>query len=196
LTNASGREGLGGTDFEVVAKSLAAGVERVVLVLMGVSGSGKTSVALELQRVLGWPFKEGDDLHSPANVEKMRAGHPLEDADRWPWLERVAQWIDERLAAGEPGIITCSNLKRAYRRVTVGARQGVTLVYLRASEAVIAARVAQRKHRYMPASLLHSQFAALEEPGADEHPLVVEASGGVAEAVIGLLRKLHAVRPT
>jgi gluconokinase len=194
LTSASGREGLGGTDFEVVAKSLAAGVERVVLVLMGVSGSGKTSVALELQRLLGWPFKEGDDLHPPANVEKMRAGDPLEDADRWPWLERVAQWIDERLAAGEPGIITCSNLKRAYRRVTVGARQGVTLVYLRASEAVIAARVAQRRHRYMPASLLHSQYEALEEPGADEHPLVVEASGGVAEAVIDLLRRLPAAR--
>jgi carbohydrate kinase (thermoresistant glucokinase family) len=196
LANDSDRESLAGVDPEAVAKALAAVVERTVLALMGVSGSGKSSVGLELRRLLGWPFKEGDDLHPQVNVEKMRAGHPLEDADRWPWLERVAQWIDERLAAGEPGIITCSNLKRAYRRVTVGARRGVTLVYLHATEPVIAARVAQRKHRYMPASLLHSQFETLEEPAPDEHPLVVEASGGGAETVIDLLRKLPAARPT
>lgn len=161
---------------------------------MGVSGCGKTSVALELRRLLGWPFKEGDDLHPPANVEKMRAGEPLEDADRWPWLERVAGWIDGQRAAGEPGIITCSNLKRAYRRVTVGGRQGVTLVYLRAAEAAIAARLAQRRHRYMPASLLHSQFQALEEPDADERPVVVAAEGGLEDTVIDLLRKLAAAQ--
>jgi gluconokinase len=90
----------------------------MVLVLMGVSGSGKSTVALELHRVLRWPFQEGDDLHPPSNVEKMRSGHALDDADRLPWLRAVACWIDERLAAHEPGIITCSNLKRAYRQIT------------------------------------------------------------------------------
>src|SRR5436309_831538 len=83
------------------------------LVMRGVSGSGKSTVAQELQRVLGWPFQEGDDLHPAANVQKMRSGEPLDDSDRLPWLQAVARWIDERLAAGEPGIITCSNLKRA-----------------------------------------------------------------------------------
>src|SRR5277367_5293244 len=109
----------------------AAAVTPAVLVLMGVSGSGKSTVALELQRVLGWKFQEGDDLHPPANVQKMRAGRPLNDADRLPWLQAIAHWIDERLAAHEPGIITCSNLKRAYREITIGSRPGVTPIYLK-----------------------------------------------------------------
>ena len=161
---------------------------------MGVSGCGKTAVAEELRRLLGWKFQEGDDLHPPANVEKMRAGRPLDDADRRPWLERVAQWIDERLAAGEPGIITCSNLKRAYRRITIGERKGVTLVFLRAAEPVLAARLAQREHRYMPASLLRSQLRILEEPAADERPVVVGVDGGLRETVIDLLRKVAAAQ--
>ena len=168
----------------------ARGARDTVLVLMGVSGCGKTAVALQLQRILGWKFQEGDDLHPPANVEKMRLGIPLSDADRLPWLERVARWIDERLAAGEPGIITCSNLKRAYREVTIGQRKGVTLVFLRAAEPVIAARLARRKHRYMPASLLHSQFQTLEVPAADEHPVVVAVDGTLKSAVIDLLGKI------
>jgi carbohydrate kinase (thermoresistant glucokinase family) len=169
-------------------------VAKTVLVLMGVSGSGKTTVALELRRLLGWPFKEGDDLHPAANVEKMRSGHPLNDQDRQPWLEAVAGWIDKRLAAGEPGIITCSNLKRAYRRITVGDRKGVTLVYLQGDEPLIATRISQRKHRYMPASLLHSQFETLEEPADDEHAVVVPLHGSVAETVIGLLHKVTALQ--
>ncbi len=181
-----------GTDSEALEIVAARRVRDTVLVLMGVSGCGKTSVALELQRLLGWTFKEGDELHPPANVEKMRRGHPLNDEDRWPWLERVAQWIDERLAAGEPGIITCSNLKRAYRRVTIGKRKGVTLVYLHAPEPAIAARLARRKHRYMPASLLHSQFLSLEEPAADEHSVAVAVDGALADTVIDLLRKAAA----
>src|SRR5580693_5940331 len=114
---------------EAAESAAARAVLPMVLVLMGVSGSGKSTVALGLHRVLGWPFQEGDDLHPPANVEKMRAGHPLDDADRLPWLQAIARWIDERLAAHEPGIVTCSNLKRTYRDITVGKRQGVTLVY-------------------------------------------------------------------
>lgn len=181
-----------GTDSEALEIAAARNIRDTVLVLMGVSGCGKTSVALELQRLLGWKFKEGDDLHPPANVEKMRSGQPLNDEDRWPWLERVAQWIDEWLAAGEPGIITCSNLKRAYRQVTIGKRKGVTLVFLNATEPVIAARLARRKHRYMPTSLLHSQFETLEEPVADEHPVLVAVDGTLADTVIGLLRKVAA----
>ena len=168
----------------------ASRVDPTVLVLMGVSGSGKSTTALELQRLLGWPFQEGDDLHPPANVEKMRAGHPLDDGDRRPWLERVATWIDDRLRAGEPGIITCSNLKRAYRNITMGRRKGVTLVYLKADETVIGDRLAHRTHRYMPPSLLGSQFATLEEPGPDEHALVVMVHSTLADTVVELLTRL------
>lgn len=163
-----------------------------VLVLMGVSGSGKSTVALELQRVLGWQFQEGDDLHPPANVEKMRAGHPLDDADREPWLQAIARWIDERLARHEPGIITCSNLKRAYRRITIGDRRGVTLIYLKGQKQVIHDRLLKRVHHYMPPSLLDSQFETLEEPGADEHAVTVLIHGSIPETVTDLLRQLPA----
>src|SRR5271170_4572732 len=140
---------------------IAAAVTPAVLVLMGVSGSGKSTIALELQRVLGWKFQEGDDLHPPTNVAKMRSGRPLDDADRLPWLQAVARWVDERLAAHEPGIITCSNLKRAYRQITVGSRRGVRLIYLKGDEQMIHDRIVQRRHRYMPPSLLRSQMETL-----------------------------------
>jgi carbohydrate kinase (thermoresistant glucokinase family) len=170
-------------------------VAPTVLLLMGVSGSGKSTIARELQRVLGWPFQEGDDLHPPENVAKMRSGRPLDDADRLPWLRSVALWIDARLAAHEPGIITCSNLKRAYRQITIGARQGVTLVYLKADAQQVGERVIRRTHRYMPPSLLSSQFETLEEPDADEHPVVVTVHGTVAETVAALLRQLSRKDP-
>jgi len=147
-----------------------------VLVVMGVSGCGKTSVAQALVARLGWVFQEGDALHPPANVEKMRSGTPLTDADRWPWLDRVAAWIDARRAAGEGGIITCSALKRAYRDRIIGTRTGVRLVYLYGDRALLAARVAARKHEYMPASLLDSQLATLEPPGANEHPIALDVT--------------------
>jgi carbohydrate kinase (thermoresistant glucokinase family) len=165
-------------------------VPPAVLVLMGVSGSGKSTVARELHRVLGWPFQEGDDLHPPANVEKMRSGRPLDDADRLPWLRAVAAWIDGQLAAGQPGIITCSNLKRAYRDITIGSREGVRLVYLKAERQVIQPRIRARTHRYMPPSLLESQFDTLEEPGPDEHPVTVLVHGTVGETVTTLLHRL------
>lgn len=161
-----------------------------VLVLMGVSGSGKSTVALELHRLLGWPFQEGDDLHPPANVEKMRSGQPLDDQDRQPWLEAVARWIDGQLAARQPGIVTCSNLKRAYRRITIGDRQGVRLVYLKGDRPEIGRRLDNRLHRYMPPSLLGSQFGTLEEPGPDERPITVAVEGTVAETVLDLLQRL------
>jgi carbohydrate kinase (thermoresistant glucokinase family) len=174
------------------AESAARAILPIVLVLMGVSGSGKSTVALELHRVLGWPFQEGDDLHPASNVEKMRSGHPLDDADRLPWLRAVADWIDERLAAHEPGIITCSNLKRAYRQITIGSRPGVRLVFLKGDEHVIHERIALRQHRYMPPTLLRSQFETLEEPGEDEHPVVVTVHSSIAETVTELLQRLAA----
>jgi len=175
-----------------VAQEIAAAkrTSPTILVLMGVSGSGKSTVAQELQRVLGWPFQEGDDLHPPANVEKMRSGQPLNDQDRLPWLQAIARWIDECLAADQPGIITCSNLKRAYRNITIGTRRGVTLVYLKGDEPVIQRRMLNRMHRYMPPSLLGSQFDTLEEPGEDEHPITVLVHGSIAETVVELLSQL------
>jgi len=176
-------------------KAAATRVDPTVLVLMGVSGSGKSTVAEELHRVLGWPFREGDDLHPPANVEKMRSGQPLNDQDRLPWLQAVAHWIDGQLAAHQPGIITCSNLKRAYREITIGSRPGVTLVYLKGEEPVIQERMLNRVHRYMPPSLLGSHFDTLEEPGDDEHPVTLLVHGALAETVIQLLTQLAERRP-
>jgi carbohydrate kinase (thermoresistant glucokinase family) len=175
-------------------RAAAQAVAPTVLVLMGVSGSGKSTIALELQRILGWPFQEGDDLHPPENVEKMRSGHPLDDRDRRPWVQAIAGWIDARLKAHEPGIITCSNLKRAYREITIDGRRGVTLVYLKGAERLIHERIVHRTHRYMPPSLLASQFETLEEPGADEHAIVVGVHASVAETALALLRQL-AQRP-
>jgi gluconokinase len=185
-----------GTDMETSSAELEAArqVEKTVLLLMGVAGSGKTTIALELQRVLNWPYTDGDDLHPPANVAKMRAGHPLNDEDRWPWLQAIARWIDDRIAVGEPGIITCSDLKRAYRDITVGKRKGVMLIYLRGDETLIADRISKRNHRYMPPSLLTSQFETLEEPTEDEHPVVVSVRGEVVETVTELLQKVAAVQ--
>lgn len=167
-------------------------IENQVLVMMGVSGSGKTTIAKAVAERLGWPFQEGDDLHPAANVAKMHAGVPLDDDDRAPWLAAVAAWIDARLAAHEPGVVTCSALKHAYRDVLVGARAGVRLVYLHADKAVIERRLAARTGHYMPASLLDSQFATLEEPGAEEHALVVDVGGDVGQSVDGVLRGLEA----
>lgn len=144
-----------------------------VIVIMGVSGCGKTTVAGLLARRLGWQFAEADHFHSPANVAKMRAGVPLTDEDRWPWLSAIAAWIDAALAQDKPGVVTCSALKRSYRDILIGDRGGVRLVYLQGSYELIASRLASRRHEYMPASLLKSQFDALEEPGPDEDPIIV-----------------------
>ncbi len=145
-----------------------------ILVIMGVSGAGKTSVAEALATTLGWSFEEGDSLHPQENILKMQAGHPLTDADRQPWLTAVAAWIDHQLAYGLSGIITCSALKRSYRNIVVGGRAGVRLVYLRGSAALIAERLARRRGHFMPAALLRSQFESLEAPGPDENPVIVD----------------------
>jgi gluconokinase len=146
----------------------------VVLVFMGVSGCGKTTVAAILAGRLTWPFEEGDAMHPQSNIEKMAAGHPLTDDDRWPWLEKVARWVEERLDAGENGLITCSALKRSYRDVINRRGSGVVFVYLAGSRETIAARLAVRHGHFMPSSLLDSQFADLEEPTSDEPAIRVD----------------------
>jgi len=154
----------------------------VVLVLMGVSGSGKTTVAQIIAERLRWPFEEGDALHPPANVAKMAAGHPLTDEDRAPWLAKVADWVDARLDAGESGVITCSALKRKYRELIDRRGERVEFVYLHGSRELIATRLATRQGHFMPSSLLDSQFATLEEPAADEPVIRVEI-GAAPESV-------------
>ena len=151
------------------------------LVVMGVSGSGKTTVAELLAKKLDWPFIEGDRLHPPANVEKMRQGIPLTDADRAPWLDRIGEELKNWAAEGRSGVMTCSALKRAYRDRIRSARPDVRFVYLKGSQRSIEARVAARHHEYMPASLLRSQFDTLEEPTPDEPGVVTVDAGGSAD---------------
>jgi ribose 5-phosphate isomerase A len=161
-----------------------------VLVVMGVSGSGKTTIAQEMAVRLGWPFEEGDALHPEANVAKMHAGIPLTDEDRWPWLERVAAWIDSQRKKKQPGIITCSALKKGYRQRIIGDRPEVRLVYLRGGHDLIARHLAGREGHFMPKSLLQSQIDTLEEPGPDEDPLIVNVGrppGDVGDEIIRLL---------
>lgn len=165
----------------------AAPKQPIVLVIMGVSGCGKSTVAALLSGRLDWPFEEGDALHPKANVEKMAAGHPLNDEDRAPWLEKVAEWVDERLDAGQSGLITCSALKRAYRKVINRRCAGVVFVYLSGTRETIAARLTSRQGHYMPASLLDSQFADLQEPEADEPAIRVDVGpppGVIADHIV------------
>ena len=163
-----------------------------ILVLMGVSGSGKTTIGEELAARLGWPFEEGDSLHPEANIAKMHAGIPLTDADRQPWLERVAAWIDGQRAAKQPGIITCSALKRSYREIVIGDRPEVRLVYLRGGRDLIAEHLAGRKGHFMPASLLQSQIDTLEGPDPDEDPLIVDVGPSAAQVADEIIRQLGA----
>jgi len=167
------------------------------LVVMGVSGSGKSTVAALLAERLGWELMEGDRLHPPENVEKMRRGIPLDDADRAPWLARIGEVLARWKADGRQGVLTCSALKRRYRARILAARSDLKFIYLKGPESLIASRIAARQHEYMPNSLLHSQFEALEEPAPDEPVLVVDAGGtpeAEAQQIIGALR-LQPTRP-
>lgn len=162
----------------------------LVIVLMGVAGCGKSTTGTALAQALGWPFRDADSFHPPANIEKMRRGMPLDDADRAPWLAAIAGWIDGRLAAAEPGIVSCSALKRAYRRRIIGERAGVRLVYLKGARDLIARRLAARTGHFMPAALLDSQLATLEEPLAEERAVVVGIDGPPQEVVERVLAGL------
>ena len=163
-----------------------------VVVVMGVSGSGKTTIAQRVAAQLGWVFQEGDALHPAANVAKMAAGTPLTDADRAPWLAKVAGWIRDRLAAGENGIVTCSALKRIYREQIGNGTPGVRIVYLHGDRATLDAHVHGRHHEFMPSTLLDSQLATLEEPVEDEHAIRVEVGTSVDETVANVIERLAA----
>jgi gluconokinase len=152
-----------------------------ILIVMGVSGSGKTTVGALLAGTLGWPYAEADAFHSPANVAKMAAGHPLTDEDRWPWLQAIGAWIDDQLARGEHGVVTCSALKRAYRDVL--RRPGVQLVYLHGPRELIAQRMASRQGHFFKPTMLDSQLADLEEPSPDEGVITVSIGSTPAEIV-------------
>jgi gluconokinase len=158
------------------------------LVVMGVSGSGKTTVAHALAEKLGWVFAEGDDFHPAANVAKMHAGHPLTDEDRWPWLEALAAWIAAREAAGENAVLTCSALKRAYRRRL--SEPSVEFVHVTVSKSTLEQRLARRQGHYMPASLLDSQLATLEPLAPDEHGFTVPGDGDPDQVVDAVLAHL------
>jgi len=165
--------------------------ERRVLIVMGVSGVGKSTIAKSLAAKLGWKFQEGDDLHPPSNVQKMHAGIPLTDADRAPWLDAIKHWIDDRIRAGEPGLVTCSALKRRYRDVLIDGRADVRILYLHSDEATIEDRIKHRTGHFMPASLLESQLHTLEEPAPEERPMTIEVAGTVEETVASILEALH-----
>lgn len=160
------------------------------IIVMGVSGVGKTTVAEALAKRLGWDFADADVFHPPANVEKMRNGTPLTDADRWPWLKRIAEEIARQREAGKSIVIACSALKRAYRDILKDGQEDVRLVYLKGDHDLIMSRLRMRRGHYFPARLLDSQFAALEEPHTSERALVVAVEKDVEAIVDEIVGKL------
>jgi len=163
-----------------------------VVIVMGVSGCGKSTIGSLLAGRLRWEFEDGDWFHPAANVDKMHRGIPLTDDDRGPWLRSIRAWIDATQAAGGHGVLACSALKRRYRDVLIGNGAAVRLVYLKGSEGLIARRIATRHEHFMPPSLLHSQFAALEEPGPDENPIIISVEPRPSEIVAQILSILNA----
>ena len=149
------------------------------LVVMGVSGSGKSTIAERLAARLGWRCEDGDRFHPPANVAKMSAGHPLTDEDRWPWLQAIADEIDRTCKHGERAVVACSALKRAYRDILVHGRDDVRIVFLNGTQELIAGRLAARKGHFMPPGLLASQFKTLEPPQPAERPITVSIDASV-----------------
>jgi gluconokinase len=162
-----------------------------VVVVMGVSGSGKSTIASMLANKLGWTYEDADWFHPKSNVDKMQAGQPLTDEDRKPWLEAIAGHIDALRKGGEHAVIACSALKRAHRDILIGARPDVRLVYLKGAHDLIARRIAIRHGHFMPPELLDSQFAALEEPRADERPIVTSIAPHPREIVKDIVSTLE-----
>jgi len=153
------------------------------IVVMGVAGAGKTTVGERLAAALGVEFIEGDRFHAPESVEKMRRGEALGDADRWPWLDRIAAELARLDREGEGAVVACSALKRAYRDRLRQGCPGVRFVFLAGSEALIRSRLEQRRGHFMPPALLSSQFGALEPPGPEERAVTVEVSAAPSEIV-------------
>lgn len=164
-----------------------------VVVVMGVAGTGKTTIGPLLAERLGVPYAEGDDFHPPANIAKMSAGTPLEDADRWPWLDAIGQWAHSR--AGLGGVVSSSALKRSYRDRLRAEAPGAVFVHLTGDRALIESRMAHRQGHFMPARLLDSQFATLQPLGPDEYGVDVDVSGSpeeIADRAVDALRALPA----
>lgn len=164
----------------------------VIVVVMGVSGVGKTTIGRLLAAALDCPFQEGDDLHPAANIAKMVDGTPLTDADRLPWLHRITAVIDDWRRAGRSGVLSCSALTRPYRDIIIGARADVTLVYLRSAHDLVARRMAARQGHFMPPALLDSQFTTLEAPQAGENVIVVDTARSPPEIVDDIVQELAA----
>jgi len=167
--------------------------DAAVVIVMGVSGCGKSTIGALLASQLRWEFEDADWLHPAANVDKMHKGIPLTDEDRWPWLAAIAAWIDDSLRSGSSAVVACSALKRRYRDVIIGDRAADRLVYLKGDESLIARRIATRHEHFMPPGLLHSQFEALEEPGPDEKPVIVSIEPQPREIVAQILSALNVV---
>jgi gluconokinase len=160
------------------------------LIVMGVSGSGKSTIASGLAGRLGWTFEDGDRFHPASNVAKMRAGHPLTDEDRWPWLRAIADEIDRVCRAGGHVVIACSALKRTYRDLLVHGRADIRIIFLKGTQDLIADRLALRKGHFMPSGLLNSQFKTLEPPEADENAVTVSIDAPVATIVEDIVCQL------
>jgi carbohydrate kinase (thermoresistant glucokinase family) len=168
----------------------APGAARPAVIVMGVTGVGKTTVARALASRLSWLFAEGDRFHPKANIDKMRSGQPLDDADRAPWLAAIGRWLDDRARAGEAAVISCSALKRAYRDELRRGRPQVRIVYLHGAPELIAARIAGRHDHFMPPALLGSQLHDLEPPAPDEGVLTVEVDQDVEAIVAEIVLRL------
>jgi gluconokinase len=166
-----------------------------VLVLMGVSGCGKSTIAMMLAHRLNWIFEEGDWFHPPSNVEKMHSGVPLTDEDRWPWLRAIADEIDRTCGVRERAVIACSALKRAYRDILVHGRDDIRIVFLDGSQELIATRLGARKGHFMPPGLLASQFKTLEPPTPEERPITVAIDRPVEIIVEDIVTQLKLDRP-
>ena len=162
-----------------------------VIIVMGVAGSGKSTVASQTAERLGWRFAEADTFHSPANIARMREGIALTDEDRWPWLEAIADEIGRVCKAGGHVVIACSALKRVYRDVLLRGRDDVRFVFLDGSQALIADRLSRRKGHFMPPGLLDSQFRTLEPPQADERPITVSIDAPVETIVNNIVAHIR-----
>src|SRR5690348_4662290 len=162
----------------------------MIVIVAGVSGSGKSTVGALLAGRLGWRFADGDDFHPAANVAKMSVGVPLTDEDRWPWLRAIGAWMDERITADESAVVTCSALRRGYRDLLLDGRPQARMVFLAPDRKVLVRRLAARHGHFFPEELLGSQFADLEPPKPDERVVTMTPAStpeATADAIIAVL---------